>query len=164
MTEQSARFALPFILPGQAQKELFHNEALAAVDGLLHPAVEGSAAAPPAEPEEGACWSVAAGASGAWQGQDGRLALATAGGWRFLTPVTGMSMWDKAAGFERRWTGTAWSDGKVAAAGLAVGGQQVVGPRLPALAEPAGGTVADVEARAAIAALIVALRSHGLTD
>jgi hypothetical protein len=164
MTQQSARFALPFILPGQAQKEVFHNEALAAVDGLLHPAVEGSAATPPPDAAPGACWIVAAGASGAWQGQVGRVALATAGGWRFLMPLVGMSVWDKAAGFERRWTGTAWSDGRIAAAGLTVGGQQVVGARLPAPAEPAGGSVVDAEARAAIAAIIVALRSHGLTD
>ena len=33
MTERSTRFALPFILPGQAQKEAFHNEAVAAIDG-----------------------------------------------------------------------------------------------------------------------------------
>jgi hypothetical protein len=44
MTERSARFGLPFILPGQAQKEVFHNEALAALDGLVHAAVSGSAA------------------------------------------------------------------------------------------------------------------------
>jgi hypothetical protein len=29
MADTTPRFALPFILPGQAQKELFHNEALA---------------------------------------------------------------------------------------------------------------------------------------
>lgn len=32
MTDTSARFALPLILPGQAQKEIFHNEALALLD------------------------------------------------------------------------------------------------------------------------------------
>ena len=164
MTERSARFALPFILPGQAQKEVFHNEALAAVDGLLHPAVEGAAGAPPSDPEEGACWIVVAGATGAWDDQDGRIALATGGGWRFLVPVVGMGVWDKSAGFERRWTGSGWSDGKVGASGLTIGGQQVVGPRLAALAAPSGGSVIDVEARAAVAALIVTLKSHGLTD
>lgn len=164
MPEQSARFALPFILPGQAQKEMFHNEALAAVDGLLHPAVEGAAAAPPADPSAGECWIVAAGATGAWEDQEGRIVLATGSGWRFLAPVEGMSIWDKGGGFARRWTGSGWSDGKIAAAGLLVGGEQVVGPRLSALASPSGGAVVDSEARAAIAAIIVALKSHGLTD
>ncbi len=69
MTERSARFGLPFILPGQAQKEAFHNEALAALDGLVHSAVSGVASAPPAEPAEGEGWVVAAGASGSGRGR-----------------------------------------------------------------------------------------------
>ncbi len=164
MTERTARFDLPFILPGQAQKELYHNEALAALDGLIHVAVEGSAATPPAEPGDGECWIVAAGAGGAWDGRDTNLALRTAGGWRFVVPTAGMSLWDKEAGLHRRWTGTAWSDGKLAAAGLLVEGQQVVGGRGPEVPSPSGGTTIDLEARAAIDAIIVTLKSHGLTD
>ncbi len=164
MTERSTRFGLPFILPGQAQKEVFHNEALAALDGLVHPAVKGTAAAPPANPDEGACWIVAAGASGDWAGQAGRLALRTAGGWRFLPPVPGMSVWDEGAGHARFWSGTAWSDGKLPVAGIVVAGKQVVGTRLAAVPTPSGGTTIDVEARATVAALIVALKTHGLTD
>mgnify|MGYP006199852597 CR=1 FL=1 len=34
MSDATARFALPFILPGQAQKELFHNEALTRLEAL----------------------------------------------------------------------------------------------------------------------------------
>jgi len=164
MTERSVRFALPFIMPGQAQKEVYHNEALAAVDGLLHPAVAGTASQPPANPDDGTCWIVGAGGSGAWAGQDGRIALFSAGGWRFLAPVTGMSVWDESVGHARRWTASGWNDGKLPVAALIVGGQQVVGARVPAVASPSGGTTIDVEARAAIAALIVALKSHGLTD
>jgi hypothetical protein len=164
MTERSARFDLPFILPGQAQKEVYHNEALAALDGLLHPAVEGIAAAPPASPVPGESWIVAAGATGAWAGQEGRIAVQTSGGWRFLAPVTGMSAWDKAAGHARLWTGSTWSDGKLPVTALTIGGQQVVGARLPAIASPSGGTTIDAEARAALAAIIVAIKSHGLTD
>ena len=37
---QTDRFALPLLQPGQAQKEMFHNEALAALDLLIQPAVE----------------------------------------------------------------------------------------------------------------------------
>jgi len=164
MTERTARFGLPFILPGQAQKEAFHNEALAALDGLVHLAVSGSAAAPPAEPAEGESWIVAAGASGEWAGQAGRVAIRTAGGWRFLVPVPGMSVWDGAAGYRRHWTGSAWSDGKLPVAGILIAGKQVLGSRLAAVPSPSGGTTIDAEARAAIAALTVALKTHGLTE
>ena len=41
MPETSPRFALPYILPGQAQKEIFHNEALAMLDAALHGAGSG---------------------------------------------------------------------------------------------------------------------------
>jgi hypothetical protein len=164
MTERSARFGLPFILPGQAQKEVYHNEALAAVDGLLHPAVEGSLGAPPSDPGEGQCWIVAAGATGSWAGQAERIAMSSAGGWRFLAPAAGMSVWDKGAGVTRRWSGTAWGDGSIAAAALRISGVQVVGMRQPAVPSPSGGTTIDAEARSAVASIIVALKTHGLID
>ena len=41
------RHAMPFLIPGQAQKEMFVNESLALIDMLLHPVVTGSATAPP---------------------------------------------------------------------------------------------------------------------
>jgi hypothetical protein len=165
MSEASARLGLPFIQPGQAQKELFHNEALALVDGLLHAAAEGGpAAAPPAAPAAGQCWIVAGSPSGAWSGQAHKLAIWTDGGWRFAAPVLGMIVWNKAAGHWLHWRGNAWSAGELPAAKLVVGGQQVVGNRQPAVPSPSGGTTIDAEARSAVAALIVALRSHGLIE
>jgi hypothetical protein len=165
VTDASPRFALPYIVPGQAQKETFHNEALLALDGIVHAAVEAApSATPPAVLVEGESWIVGAGATGAWSGQDGRLALWSAGGWRFVAPVPGMTAWDKAAGLWRHWTGTVWSDGAMPAAALLIEGRQVVGPRLTAVASPSGGTTIDTEARAAIAALIATLTSHGLTE
>jgi len=165
MSESSERFGLPLILPGQAQKEVFHNEALALIDAALHAAVEEAPlAVPPGAPAEGACWLVAAGATGAWAGRDGSLAAWTSGGWRFVAPQPGMCVWDKAAGFPRRWTGAAWTAGEVAAASLVIGGEQVVGARQPGVPSPSGGTIIDAEARAAIDAITVALRSHGLID
>lgn len=109
MTETSARFALPFLLPAQAQKEVYHNEALAMIDALLHPVVEGPAAAtPPPAPEVGRCWIVAAGATGAWTGAAGKLAIATSGGWRFMGPVPGLLSWDRLAARWLQWDGSAW--------------------------------------------------------
>lgn len=165
MTERSARFALPLLQPGQAQKEVFHNEALTAVDLLLEAAVEGPpSAAPPATPEIGQCWIVAAGASGAWTGHEDRIAGWTAGGWRFLEPQPGTRVWDKAAGVWLYWNGSQWSDGSLPAAALVIAGRQVVGFRQPAVPSPSGGTTIDTEARAAVSSIIVALRTHGLID
>ena len=165
MTESSARFAFPFIVPGQAQKELFHNEALARVDAALHPVVEAApATAPPVAPVPGQSWIVATGAGGAWSGKTPAIACWTAGGWRFVQPVEGMLVWNRAAEVWMRWTGSDWSEGTLPAAALLIGGQQVVGPRLAQVPSPSGGTTIDVEARAAIAALIATLKSHGLTD
>jgi hypothetical protein len=165
MSEVTARFALPFILPGQAQKELYHNEGLTRIDMALHSCVEGPATqAPPSAPQEGQAWIAEAGAAGAWAGKDGNLACWTSGGWRFVTPVPGMSVWNKAAGHYLYWTGSAWSSGELPVRTLVVGGLKVVGERQPAVPSPSGGTVIDEEARAAIANLTAALKSHGLID
>ncbi len=163
MTDRSARFALPYILPGQAQKEVFHNEALALLDGALHPCVEEvGLSAPSSDPQVGQRWIVGADASGAWAGHEAELAVWTAGGWRFVTPVAGMAVWVRNAGHPVLWTGAAWNNGALPTNGVAVGGLQVVGARQPAVPSPSGGTTIDAEARAALGQVIVALRSHGL--
>jgi hypothetical protein len=64
MSDATARLSLPFIMPGQAQKELYHNEALARIDMALHAAVEGQPlATPPADPAVGQGWIVGGGAT-----------------------------------------------------------------------------------------------------
>ena len=164
MSEASPRFQLPFIVPGQAQKELFHNEALTRIDIALHAAVETALTEPPVAPEEGRCWIVAVGAAGGWVGRDGQIAAWTAGGWRFVAPGAGMTVWDKALGAELRWSGTGWNGGELSGSALFVGGVQVVGERLPAVPSPSGGSIIDAEARAAVEAVIATLMSHGLIE
>ena len=163
MSEATARFALPFILPGQAQKELFHNEALARIDMALSPAVEGAPlASPPADAAEGRIWIVSDAGTGEWAGENHHLATLTSGGWRFLAPHPGMLVWDKAAQLWSHFTGSGWSGGAMPASSIVIGGQKVVGERQPEVPSPSGGTIIDVEARAAIAGLTAALKSHGL--
>jgi hypothetical protein len=56
----------------------------------------------------------------------------------------------------------AWELGHVRATALSIAGDQVVGVRLAAVDDPASGSTVDVEARAAIAAVLARLRQHGL--
>ena len=164
MSDATKRLALPFIMPGQAQKEIYHNEALTRIDLALHGCVEGALATPPLDPAEGECWIVGAGASSAWSGKENAIAGWAAGGWRFLTPFPGMTIRSKVSGLSIEWLGTEWSSGDLKAAGLIIGGKKVVGERQPAVPSPSGGTTIDAEARLAIAALTAALMSHGLID
>ena len=163
MTDFSARFALPLLQPGQAQKEMFHNEALALLDAALHAVAESLGDnAPPASPAIGQCWIVGSAPAGEWTGRAGMLAAWTSGGWRFVAPVPGMTVWLRAARMWALYDAGAWGAGVLPATTVRVGGQQVVGARAGAIASPAGGTVIDAEARARISAILIALRGHGL--
>lgn len=143
MTE-TARFSLPLLAMAQAQKEVTHNEALTLLDALVHPAVEdGPLAAPPTDPVAGQCWLVGSGASGDWTGQADRIAIWCDGGWRFVPPRGGMRVVRLTDGAWLHYAAGEWS--------------------IPSIVpNPEGGVTIDVEARAGIAALILALEAHGL--
>ena len=163
MTDATARFALPFIASGQAQKELFHNEALARIDALLLPVVESVLPdAPPALPAAGQCWVVGAAPTGDWAGHALAIAAWTDDGWRFVAPRAGMQVWSIADALPAMFDGAGWVLGDLHARQLIVGGVPVVGTQQSAIADPAGGTAPDAAARTAISAILAALRAHGL--
>ncbi len=118
------------------------NEITARIDSLLHGAVEAELAVPPASPTDGQCWLVAASATGDWAGHSGHIAARQAGNWLFFAPRDGMRLLNRATGQEIRYL-VGWKD-----------------PARPAA--PAGGSVIDAEARAAIAALGTALVEAGI--
>lgn len=163
MAERSARYALPLLQSGQAQKEVTHNSALATLDALLHLAVESRAlAAPPAAPLDPGSWIVAAAATGSWSGRTGQIAVFDAGGWTFVAPRDGCLAYvrDEAI-FAIRIAG-AWHGDTWPVHALTVDGRTMLGTPPAALAPPVGGAVIDVEARAALAALTAAVRAMGL--
>ncbi|HXK54729.1 MAG TPA: DUF2793 domain-containing protein, partial [Hyphomicrobiales bacterium] len=85
------RMALPLIEAAQAQKHVTHNEALVVLDALAHLfLLDRDLADPPASPAEGDAWLVASPASGAWTGQEGRIAFRIDGDWRFYSPFKGL--------------------------------------------------------------------------
>ena len=135
---------LPYLFPGQAQKEAFVNEAFARLDALLQPVVLEERAAPPAEPSPGDCYLLADAASGAWAGRARDIAVWAENQWLFLPPREGARIYDLASGALARFTNAA-------------GWRRIAAPALPA-----GGATQDGEARAAIAAILAALRAAGV--
>lgn len=127
------------MVSGQSQKEHAVNEAHALTDALLHCAIEGEAAAPPETPVDGECWLVSSPATGEWTGQDGRIACRQAGVWLFVMPCDGMRVFNRSTSQDIRFAG-AW-----------------FAPSAPE--SPSGGSTVDMEARAAIDALITAMQA-----
>jgi hypothetical protein len=86
----SPNLGLPYIDQNQSQKHVTHNEALMLLDAMVQISVKGrTTPTPPASPAEGERWIVPAGATGAWAGKTGAIALWKDGAWTFFTPVTG---------------------------------------------------------------------------
>lgn len=157
------RFKLPFLTPGQAQKEWFHNEALQLLDCAIATCVEGvEVDTPPAAPPIATAHVVGATPTGAWTGKAGHVATMTAAGWRFLPPIDGLSVVVRSSGLRSEYRSGAWETGIVRAERVEIAGEKVVSSRAAAIAAPAGGTTPDAEARTAIEQILFALRHHGL--
>lgn len=157
------RLALPLLHAGQAQKEIWHNEALALLDMLVQPVVQSfGATEPPAAPSPGDCHVVGAGAQAAWAGHDHAIAGWTDAGWRFVAPTEGMRFLMAETMVPLSFVAGAWRVGTLAVSALSVNGLKVVGERADAIPVPVAGATVDSEARAAISSIISALTGHGL--
>lgn len=150
-------------MAGQAQKEVLHNEALARLDACVAACVVDVAnAVPPGSLGVGDCYIVGAGGTGAWSGHDGAIAAFGDGGWRFIAPREGLRAFVASVGVEAVYFSGAWRYGLLRGSSVTVDGNQVVGARQAAIAAPGGGSVVDVEGRAAIGLILAGLRAHGL--
>jgi Protein of unknown function (DUF2793) len=140
----SSRHQLPFLVVAQAQKELTHNEAIARVDALLHPVVQGKVSAPPALnlADTGKCWLIASAGTGLWAGKADQIAIWGGGSWRYLNPAPAMRIRNIATDSDAVWSGSEWVFA-------------------PAVLDPQAGSVIDIEARAAIIALLSHFRAIG---
>lgn len=144
------RLRLPFLSPGQAQKELFHNEALQMLDAVVAACIEEPARNdPPFSPALGACYIVGSAPTGAWADQAGAIASFSSSGWQFIAATEGMSAYVRSTGVDARFRAGAWAYG--------------AGPSA-AIPAPSGGTVIDSSARTTIGQILAALRAHGLIE
>ncbi len=100
---------LPYIMAAQAQKHVTHNEAIRALDALVHlTVIDRESTTPPVSPGEGDRYIVAAGGAGAWAGHDLEIAAFQDGGWTFFAPRPGWRAWVIDESALRAWSGSDW--------------------------------------------------------
>lgn len=110
MTNVSSVLGLPYIAPNQAQKHVTHNEALLRLDAIVQLSVaDDQLTMPPAAVGDGDRYIVAAGASGAWAGQDGAVAYWQENGWLFVPPQIGWKAYVVARQGDVVFDGGVWS-------------------------------------------------------
>ena len=108
--DNTPNLKLPYIIASQAQKHVTHNDAIRALDALTHIAVlNRTLTAPPAAPNEGNRYVIAANPTGAWSGQAGKIAAFQDGGWLFYSPQAGWIIYDQSAASLMVFSGTAWT-------------------------------------------------------
>lgn len=144
---RSPALDLPYLMPTQAQKHVTVNAALAQLDALVQMRLDGlTHTSPPALPAEGQHYGIGIGASGAFAGQDGRIARWADAGWAFLTPLEGQLALDLSSSRLVVWRAGQWR-----------------APELGQLSELGIGTAPDATNRLAIAAP-ASLFSHAGND
>jgi hypothetical protein len=161
---RNGSLSLPRAGEGLLEKEIgWHNEALQLLDFIVAGAVEEVGRNdPPPSPLPGKAYIVGSEPIGDWSQYPEHVAAFGAGGWRYVAPIEGMTILDRASGTVAAYGSGGWDKGTVRASRLVIGGQQVVGAQSGAITDPTGGAVVDAEGRAAITAMLSALRHHGL--
>ncbi|MBV8977073.1 MAG: DUF2793 domain-containing protein [Alphaproteobacteria bacterium] len=111
MTSTTPRSGMPLLAAAQAQKHVTHNQALVEIDALIGAAIlDRDLSAPPSSPADGDCYLIKATATGAWSGQDGRLAYSLDGAWNFAAPFKGLTVYVSDETKLIFYDGAVWSD------------------------------------------------------
>lgn len=92
--ERTTNLSLPYIMPSQAQKHVTHNEAIRALDLLVHLSVaDRNRTAPPPAPAEGDCHIVGPAPTDDWAGREQQIATVQEGAWMYYPPRPGWHAW-----------------------------------------------------------------------
>lgn len=92
--DKTPNLHLPYILSSQAQKHITHNDAIRALDALVHLSVlSNDLTVPPSSPLEGDRYIVHSNPSNEWIGQDNKIAAWQDGTWQFYAPQKGWVCW-----------------------------------------------------------------------
>ncbi|MBK3746177.1 DUF2793 domain-containing protein, partial [Paraburkholderia aspalathi] len=107
--EKTDKLNLPYIMPQQAQKHVTHNEAIRALDAIIHLSViDRFITNPPVNPAPGDRYIVANNGGGAWAGMAGKVAAWQDEGWYFYSPQPGWRVWITGESALLVWSGSEW--------------------------------------------------------
>lgn len=111
MTDFSSRYNIPLLTTGQTNAHLTVNEALQRLEHLSTLTVESTLVTQePTNPVDGQAWLLLGGASGVnWSTHAGEVAFYL-GGWHFITPREGLTVWDSSVPKELRFSQGVWAD------------------------------------------------------
>ena len=120
MTDQiTSRLSLPLVQAAQAQKHVTVNESLARLDGLVNLVLASLyRGTPPAAVVDGTCFAVPPGATDAWAGQEGQIAIGSNGGWVFAPAHAGMKAFVADIGVNAVFDGEVWVEGALTLGGF----------------------------------------------
>lgn len=105
----TANLALPEISASQSQKHVTHNNALRSLDALVQLSViDDTLTAPPGGESNGDRYIPVATATGAWVGQEGKIAAYQDSAWYFYTPQEGWICWVSGTSKALIYTGSSW--------------------------------------------------------
>lgn len=105
----STHLKLPYILPGQAQKHITHNEAIAALDTLTQLAVlDRDLDAPPDFPDVNMRYIVGPSPTGAWSGKANQVTAWDGAAWHFHEPEPGWLAFVLDENGLVAWSGSEW--------------------------------------------------------
>ena len=108
---ETPSLSLPLLAAEQAQKHVTHNEALGLLDAIVQLSVKDrDLASPPGSPADGDRYIVAAGATGAWAGEEGSIAVRQDGAWSFCAPREGWRTWVEDEDALLVFDGSGWVD------------------------------------------------------
>jgi uncharacterized protein DUF2793 len=105
---ETYQYKLPLLQAAQAQKHVTVNEALAKLDALAQLRVQSRTQDVASAPVDGQSYIVPAGATGAWLGQDQKIALFLNGGWEFADAMDGWRAWVIDEAIELRFQSGSW--------------------------------------------------------
>ncbi|MGB5558485.1 MAG: DUF2793 domain-containing protein [Paracoccaceae bacterium] len=112
---ETPRLSLPLLQAAQAQKHITLNESLVRLDGLTQLVLNSvGSIVPPGLATDGDCFAVPVGATNAWAGKDGHVAVYSNGGWIFIMPKAGWRAWISDTSSSALFDGANWIVGAVA--------------------------------------------------